>query len=613
MNTANTLEQLVIPKQVAKSKDIFDTRPKAVQQWISDLPMVNLGETSRLLFKTLIDTNRMQINADERLDMLEQFREPLNYVTDSLNKHFISTAFPLPTKNRKIAKLAREIEAEMALGYKIILRTLATSTKKSDLKLMGPALHLAITYLGRVLLKSYQVYAPYPKNLWYELHQLYAFAEHHKLLKEAHSPLDTEHFMAANVETTYKQVLLMTLSSPYRFRQQDITNIFAALATLAESAEILSLIDPENPQGLFVFNLDSDSCPTYFTLYKQKDYRHCRLLDTSELAYKIHQQIVYLTTNETKPKQQSPLQHIPEGVLKQLVNSWTAMQKRSFSRTQKTAHVEAVLGISASHHYISGEATFSPESLTNDQTAEDSSENIGLSTMASYTSTRVNDINEQKKGPDIWEMNYTYVEKNDSRNNPQQTTLNTTTAINPNLNYVIHKLDMVNVSAGGYCLLCQDNCSCIANVGDLIAIREHLNQDINQWGIGVIRRMKMTGQDHLEVGVQMLTPNAVATAARIIHPDGKKGEYMRSLMLPELRAINQPATLITPNLPFKVGSDVDLNLNNRTMRISLVRKLESTGSFTQFEFTGSIDTDSRKDEVEDKNQEQDYESVWSSL
>jgi hypothetical protein len=607
------LEQLVIPKQVAKSKDIFDTRPRAVQQWISDLPMVNLGETSRLLFKTLIDTNRMQINADERLQMLEQFREPLNYVSDSLNKHFISTAFPLPTKNRKIAKLAREIEAEMALGYKIILRTLVNSTKKADLKLMGPALHLAITYLGRVLLKSYQVYAPYPKNLWYELHQLYAFAEEQKLLKEAHSPLDAEHFMAANVETAYKQILLMTLSSPYRFRQQDITNIFSALSTLADSADIISLVDPENPQGLFVFNLDSDTCPTYFTLYKEKDFRNCRLLDTSELAHKIHQQIVYLASDEAKKKQESPLQHIPEGVLKQLVNSWTALQKRSFSRTQKSAHVEAVLGISASHHFISGEVAFAPENMSGDQETEESTDNMGLSSVATYTSSKVNDVNELKKGPDIWEMNYTYVEKNDSRNNPQQTNLNSTTAINPNLNYLIHDLDMLNVSAGGYCLLCQDNCSCIANVGDLIAIREHINQSINQWGIGVIRRMKMTGQDHLEVGVQMLTPNAVATAARIVHPDGKKGEYMRSLMLPELRAINQPATLITPNLPFKVGSDVDLNMNNRSMRITLVRRLESTGSFTQYEFTGSVNTDSLTDENEDKNQEQDYESVWSSL
>jgi len=606
------LEQIVIPKQVARSKDIFDTSQKAVQKWIQDLPMANLGETSRLIFKALIDTNRMQVKADERMQMLEAIREPLNYVSDSLNKHFIGTAFPLPPKNRKIAKLAREIEAEMALGYKIIVRTLAPSKKRADQKLLASAMHMAMTYLGRVLLKSYQVYAPYPRQLWFELHQMYGYAEQAKLLKEAATNIDNEHNMSANIETAYKQILLMTLSSPYRFRQVDITRIFAALSTLADSAEILSLVDPDNPQGLFVFNLESDACPTYFTLYKDKDFRHCRLLDTSDLAHRIHQQIVNISAPNRKLNLNNPLENISESVLKQLVNSWTAMQKRSFSRSQKTSSVDVVLGISASHHYISGEVTFSPQKLA----GEDNNENAlvdNVSNIATYSSSRVENVNEEKKGPDIWEMNYSYAEKNDTRTNPESSPLNNTTAINANLNYVIHALDMVNVSAGGYCLLCQEQCSCIASVGDLISIREKENTEINQWGIGVIRRMKMTGEEHLEVGVQMLTPNAVAAATRLVSAEGEKGEYMRSLMLPELRAINQPATLITPNLPFKVGSEVDLNFNDRVMRISLIRKLESTGSFTQYEFNSMSEPESTDKPSDDDSQDQDFDSVWSSL
>lgn len=606
------LEDIVIPKQVARSKDVFDTSPRAVQKWIQDLPMANLGETSRSIFKALIDTNRMQVKADERMQLLEAIREPLNYVSNSLNKHFIGISFPLPPKNRKIAKLAREMEAEMALGYKIVVRTLAGSKKKSDVKLLTHAMHMAITYLGHVLLKSYQVYAPYPRQLWFELHQMYRYASEMRLLKESAPTLENQKFMATNIETGYKQALLMTLASPYRFRQEDITRIFTALATLAENAEILNLVDPENPQGLFVFNLESDSCPTYFTLYKEKDYRNCRLLDTSDLAHRIHQQIISLSSPERKTNLSNPLEQISESVLKKLVNSWTAMQKRSFSRNQTSSHVDAVLGISASHHYISGEATFSPEQLAARQ-----QQGNGLlgntSNRASYSSTRVEDINDVKQGPDIWEMNYSYAEKNNAYRNPNTTTLNTTTAINSNLNYVIHTLDMVNVSAGGYCLLCQDQCSCIASVGDLISIREKENSDINQWGIGVIRRMKMTGDDHLEVGVQMLTPNAVATATRLISEDGHKGEYMRSLMLPELRAINQPATLITPNLPFKVGNEVDLNLNDRIMRISLAKKLESTGSFTQYEFSTISEAESIDKTEKEDPQDQDFDSVWSSL
>jgi hypothetical protein len=116
----------------------------------------------------------------------------------------------------------------------------------------------------------------------------------------------------------------------------------------------------------------------------------------------------------------------------------------------------------------------------------------------------------------------------------------------------------------------------------------------------------------------MLTPNAVAVSARVIGQNGDdmNSQFLRCLMLPELRAINQPATLITPNMPFKQGNRILINIQNRAYEATLAETLEKTRSFSQFQFVmskSSIDDVVKKEKLEDPASDNDFDSVWQTL
>jgi len=118
----------------------------------------------------------------------------------------------------------------------------------------------------------------------------------------------------------------------------------------------------------------------------------------------------------------------------------------------------------------------------------------------------------------------------------------------------------------------------------------------------------------------MLTPNAVAVAARLedyCNGHVLSSEFMRCLMLPELRSIDQPATIITPALPFKQDSHIRIKLQDKQILASLTQQLESTGNFSQFEFSVLSEdepaTESGSNEKGDTNTELDFDSLWTTL
>ena len=99
---------------------------------------------------------------------------------------------------------------------------------------------------------------------------------------------------------------------------------------------------------------------------------------------------------------------------------------------------------------------------------------------------------------------------------------------------------------------------------------------------------------------------------------------MRTLMLPELRAIGQPATLITPNIAFHVGYKVNINESGLVSKGQLIKQVTSTASFSQFQFKMLVPAAGREELVEEraapqaeerskKAQDDDFDSIWSSL
>jgi hypothetical protein len=64
-----------------------------------------------------------------------------------------------------------------------------------------------------------------------------------------------------------------------------------------------------------------------------------------------------------------------------------------------------------------------------------------------------------------------------------------------------------------------------------------------------------------------------------------KNRYEIALLLPELAALKQPATLITPRGVYQPARVLDMDANGTIQRILVTRLQDRTNSFERFQFS----------------------------
>ncbi|HSW53097.1 MAG TPA: hypothetical protein VLG93_07690, partial [Sulfuricaulis sp.] len=191
-----------------------ETDPKYAQAWLASLPLADSAETAREIYQALYTLNRQELDAARRFELMELYNAPVASVTAALESYFTRAALPLTPKKRQLAEFIRQLHMEMAYGYKGCLQDLEKQRLRWGRKtLRAQALLRALHYLGEVLLHSYQVYMPYPPEVWRELHAIYQYAAEHELTQEV---LDTPAPMAAKttLNQEYLRILLLGLSNP---------------------------------------------------------------------------------------------------------------------------------------------------------------------------------------------------------------------------------------------------------------------------------------------------------------------------------------------------------------------------------------------------------------
>jgi hypothetical protein len=87
----------------------------------------------------------------------------------------------------------------------------------------------------------------------------------------------------------------------------------------------------------------------------------------------------------------------------------------------------------------------------------------------------------------------------------------------------------------------------------------------------------------------MLSPGATAVWASLCEDDVHPGNKLQGILLPEIKAINQPASLLIPSLPFRSGCISTLENGDKKQAIVLTRQLENTGAFAQYSFTTNVE------------------------
>ena len=86
---------------------------------------------------------------------------------------------------------------------------------------------------------------------------------------------------------------------------------------------------------------------------------------------------------------------------------------------------------------------------------------------------------------------------------------------------------------------------------------------------------------------------------------------MRALLLPELAAVGQPATLILPTVGFNEGVKVELVEAGEASRVQLQRRVQGASGFSQYPFRDLATPEPAKTVTTDDDD--DLDSIWSTL
>ncbi len=602
--------KLHIPERITPGKDAFSSQPRKVKKWLADLPHANMGELTRQIFSGLRELNRQHMPGKQRLEVMEMLREPGREIFDYLKKYFINRTLPLPEKSRKIINLNLSLLQEMASGYKAIVFDAANELdKKIDKKNLAIAILRALRYQSELLLRASEIYAETPKGVWRDIHQMYTYAEN----QELHSMTldDREHPDGkARIEDYYKQILLFSLARPIALRQSDSERLYHKLNDWASLAKLGAKPMQAHIDRFFCANIDEDKPPSYLRQENCGEGKRVQILDTSELVDIIRKEISKADASINKI---TVGDEMSADTLKVLAMSWGVCAKRRFSRADKHGHIAAAIGLRRAAEAIRRETATPPQEEIQPR-HKINDPGLSLEAIpalgdddAYLTHTELG--NNEENPWDMVASGKSLTDAYDRERKLLEAEKLKLKKEDPDLHWQV-----VNVSAGGYCLRWNSDTTSRAQIGELIALREQEPNGNYQWRIGVIRWMQFTREHGLEIGVQVLSPKVIAATIR--RSKRPQEEPFDALMLPGIRPIKQPPSVLAPAHAFKPGDKLTVNVFEQDMDIMLDEVKEHTGSFTQFQFV-NVDEAKRKKQSDRKKPsaggQDEFDEIWSSL
>ncbi len=591
---------LSIPEQSLGSLSFADHTPAAINKWVKDLPMANVGETARQLYQAIMEVNKLIVSHAVRLQMLESLRGPIHYVCKELSKHFLNQSIVLPEKQQKIANLTQALQIHLATGYKIVMMdSMGDMASEKVRKSFACAAHRVMSEYGDVLLRANQLYTAAPKNVWQEMHDVFVFAEAVALLKYEIRDETNVHLPDTRIDQAYKRNLLLSCCRPNQLRQNDIQLAYQAFEIWSDYVDVGADF---SVNSVFVINMQQDLPPRYRSLLHDTLADYYYGFDTAELVSRLTNHLSAL-----KQKRDDGVVHldVPGGINEILLNHFNhafgILTKRTFKRVANDGSLHLCIGLSATHFYTSGEVEFHVQMMQQaGASGKESDDNIFL--------TR------SRRQQDAWS------EAHDagsvaSNNTPAGAPITFSRPVSKDgkTAYPKFTVPLVNTSPGGYCMQWQGDVPSNVQAGELMAIRETEKQP---WSIAVIRWIRQAKQKGTQIGIELLAPSAQPCGVQLLNRTGAPSEYLRGVLLPELSSIGQPATLITPRVPFQTGNKVSLRYAETEQKCVLEQRIAATGSFNQFELSESVSLDTIKSKESPSSAgdgEDDFDSLWPTL
>ena len=602
------VQQLNVPIQDLAQLSFCDgTRDSSVKAWVRSLPLTQTQFVSGLLYQALPDVGRFQTLPANRIQILESLRNPTLQSIEGLTQSFLNQPLILPEPAVKTATIAQALQKHMINGYLVAIRDLC-SQANANTDLLTLAIHRAITGLSLLLLRYYQLYVPISGQLWSELHSLYQIAIQ---LGVTDKPVvdDYPHLQHCQTITlAYVRALLLACARPNQLRQDEILSTFEALNELSSLAQLHDS-QTGNHDNLFAIALNSNRPPLYRSRFAADENTFLLELNTTQICKKLAEINIASSTESVENASLRNELQLTSSLTLHLIQAWNLLAQRTFERQESQGILDVAVGLSNIHYQLSGQMNFTH--FLNRTVGLQSADKMGA--IFQKRGVLLKDTAKQKSKADPWDDAFDIsgtslagrsvaTDKIELAIKKQE--IEESKDTNP-----IYHVPLIDSSPGGYCIEWRDEIPNQVKAGELLGLRDPLRK---RWSLGVVRWANQT-KGATQLGIQVLAAIATPVGLAMIHKTGDSSEFLRALEIPPLKAINQPATLITNAVSFREYSKARIYKRTDGVtemeqhNIQLTRRLFGTGAFSQFTYR-ELATPKPKEAA--KND--DFDSIWDS-
>ncbi|MFL0810426.1 MAG: PilZ domain-containing protein [Agarilytica sp.] len=569
LKPSQLLSQLNLPPQdLPRLLFCGSHKASAVKNWVNSLQATKVMQTSTALYKALPEIARLKTDYANRIEILELLRPSVQYSILGLQKSFLNQPLIMPEEAQKAVLVAQSLQKNMLNGYLAAIIQIAEKGKanKSTLELFRKAIHRAISGIGLLFFRNYQIYAQTPPNMWATLNILYQVAAYYELSEEQNIDPTFKHTRSSSITQAYTRIMMMDSAKTNQMSQADIDSAFSIFESWCQAVKIKEEIS-ENPEHFLAVNLLSNQGPIYKSKIEDPSKGRYIELDFTQLLSQLSKQSVDSDDIVGGSKAVKVPKDFPESLLKHLLETWSNVAQRKFDRRVIETSAEVCVGLSDCHYFACNGQDFDyfMRSSGSAEPQKVSRFSQGL-TPASH----------------IDEYQNSFV--------------------------AVHRVVIQNVSAGGYCLLWHEDISAKVSAGEVIGIKEVGKRT---WGIGVIRWVRQL-KNASQLGIQLLSNNSKPYGIAQTYEMGGYSEFMRALFLPPNKFGQSNPTLLTASAPFREFDKVKIIDGERETTAKLDRSVFSTKSCQQFRFRrldGNNGSENSQTPPE-TNQTDDFDSSW---
>lgn len=605
------LKKLSVPTEgLAQLSFCNGSKETHIKQWLQGLPLTQVQQVSVHLYNAVHEISRLRTTSENRLAILELLRAPVHQTLSGLALKYLNQPLILPEAALKTATVAQAIQKHFLNSYLAVVREICTPhATKNPPEQQALAIQRSLTALGLLLLRSYQLYLPIASQVWNEVHTLYQLAcalELEQLPVEDKLP---HHQGLKTIHNTYLRILLLATARPNQLRQDEIESTYNLLELLAPLAELNSY-NPGGKENLFVVLTNSNRPPFYKSHWRPASNpgeQPPLEIRTSHLVGKLQdQQKVGNEGVDASVSIRNEL-NLSASLTKHLAQAWSHLALRSFERQDVNAEIEVTVGLTNIHFYLAGEQPFNV--FLNQSSAVAGVPEKGAIYQKRGIQLKSSEI---KKEDDPWgdafDIAGTMFDGRARATTNIEMKIKSQEKESYQGQHPVYTVPLMDRSPGGYGLEWRNEIPVQVRAGELLGLREYGR---NKWAIGVVRWAHQI-KGATQLGIQILAPHAIPVGLAAVHKTGGYAEYLRALQIPELRAVNQPPSLITNAISFHEQNKARLYSQPQAgvshdgdTSIQLTQRLFATGAFSQFGFRELVTA-----KPEAKTAKDDFDSVW---